>query len=53
MLEEVNIKQHIASKEHAQTNGQVEATNWVLVRGLKQRLEDAKGNWADELPHIL
>ena len=40
---EVGIKQVFASVEHPQTNGQVESTNRVLLRGLKRRLEKAKG----------
>jgi len=40
---EVGIKQVFASVEHPQTNGQVESVNRVLLRGLKRRLEKAKG----------
>lgn len=39
--------------EHLQTNNQAETTNWVLVMGLKRRLEEDKGNCVDELPHML
>ena len=42
-----------ASVEHPQTNGQVESTNRVLLRGLKRRLEKAKGTWAEEVPRIV
>ena len=38
---------------YPQENGQVEATNKVIVFGLKKRLDDAKGKWVDELPHVL
>jgi len=31
----------------------VEATNKVIVDGLKKRLESAKGGWVEELPHVL
>ncbi|MCI68061.1 gag-pol polyprotein, partial [Trifolium medium] len=34
-------------------NGQVEAANRVILRGLKRRLDEAKGNWAEELHHVL
>jgi len=44
---EVGIKQVFASVEHPQTNGQVESTNIVLLRGLERRLEKAKGAWAE------
>ena len=50
---EVRIKQVFASVEHPQTNGQVEATNKILLRGLKRRLDKAKGNWAEEVPMIV
>ena len=39
--------------EHPQTNGQVESANRVLLRGLKRRLEKAKGSWAEEVPRIV
>ena len=42
-----------ASVEHPQTNGQVESANRVLLRGLKRRLEKAKGAWAEEIPRIV
>ena len=38
---------------YSQGNGQVEAVNKVIVNGLKKRLDDAKGRWVEELPHIL
>ena len=34
-------------------NGQAETSNKVIVNGLKKRLDDAKGRWAEELPHVL
>ncbi|XP_072087219.1 uncharacterized protein [Arachis hypogaea] len=36
-----------------QTNGQVEAVNKVILKGLKRRLEGKKGSWADELASVL
>jgi len=50
---EVGIKQVFASVDHPQTNGQVESANRVLLRGLKRRLEKAKGAWAEEVPRIV
>ena len=38
---------------YPQGNGQAEATNKVIVSGLKKRLDDAKGRWVDELPYVL
>ncbi|XP_016196105.1 uncharacterized protein LOC107641313 [Arachis ipaensis] len=36
-----------------QTNGQVESANKIIVKGLKKRLDDAKGLWADKLGSVL
>ena len=38
---------------YPQGNGQAEAVNKVIVSGLKKRLDDAKGKWVEELPHVL
>jgi len=32
---------------------QVESANRVLLRGLKRRLEKAKGTWVEEVPRIV
>jgi len=40
---ELGVKQVFASVEHPQTNGQVDSANRVLLRGLKRRLDKAKG----------
>jgi len=50
---DVGIQQVFASVEHPQMNGQVESSNRVLLRGLKRRLEKAKGSWAEEVPRIV
>ena len=50
LCEEVGIQHVFASVEHPQMNGQVESANRVLLRGLKRRLEKAKGSWAEEVP---
>jgi len=42
-----------ASVEHPLTNDQVGFANRVLLRGLKRRLEKAKGTRAEEVPWIL
>jgi len=36
-----------------QTNGQVKFANRVQLRGLKRRLEKAKGTWAEEVSRIV
>ena len=38
---------------YPQGNGQAEVVNKVIVSGLKKRLDDAKGKWVEELPHVL
>ena len=50
---ELGIKQAFTSIEHPQTNRHVESTNRVLLRGMKRRLEKAKGTWAEEVPRIV
>ncbi|XP_025664392.1 uncharacterized protein [Arachis hypogaea] len=49
----LGIKQKFSSVEHPQTNGQVESANKVILLGLKKRLENKKGAWADELASVL
>ena len=38
---------------YPQGNEQAEAVNKVIVNRLKERLDDAKGKWVEELPHVL
>ncbi|GAU27038.1 hypothetical protein TSUD_314000 [Trifolium subterraneum] len=45
--------QHFTSVEHLQTNGQAEAANRVLLRGLRRRMGTSKGNWTEELHNVL
>ncbi|XP_057733107.1 uncharacterized protein LOC130948405 [Arachis stenosperma] len=52
-LEGLGIKQRFSSVEHPQTNGQVEAANKVILKGLKKRLEGKKGSWAEEIAPVL
>uniref|UniRef100_A0A151UF37 Transposon Ty3-I Gag-Pol polyprotein n=1 Tax=Cajanus cajan TaxID=3821 RepID=A0A151UF37_CAJCA len=52
-LRDLGIKHLSTSVEHPQTNGQAEAANKVILRELKKRLGNAKGQWPDELPSIL
>ncbi|XP_016173517.1 uncharacterized protein LOC107616026 [Arachis ipaensis] len=47
-LDGLGIRQKFSSVEHPQTNGQVEATNKVILQGLKKRLDQKKGASADE-----
>ena len=50
---EMGVKQVFALVEHNQTNGQVELVNRVLLKGVKRRLDKAKGTWAEEVPRIV
>ena len=50
---DLGIKNRYSNPTYPQGNGQVEAVNKVIVSGLKRRLDDAKGRWVEELPHIL
>ncbi|XP_072076605.1 uncharacterized protein [Arachis hypogaea] len=52
-LEGLRISHRFSSVEHPQTNGQVESENKIIVKGLKKRLDEAKGLWADELGLVL
>ena len=47
------ITNRYSTLAYPQGNGQVEAVNKVIVNGLKKRLDDAKGRWVEELPHVL
>ena len=38
---------------YLQGNEQTETVNKVIVSGLKKRLDDVKGRWVEELPHVL
>ncbi|RDX83445.1 Retrovirus-related Pol polyprotein, partial [Mucuna pruriens] len=49
----LKIKQVFTSIKHPQSNGQAEAANKVILRGLRKRLEEAKGRWAEELHQVL
>ncbi|CAL1384199.1 unnamed protein product [Linum trigynum] len=42
-----------ASVAYPQANGQAESANKNILWGLKTRLNEAKGKWAEELSHVL
>ena len=50
---ELEITNRYSTPAYPQGNGQVEAVNKIIVSGLKKRLDDAKGKWEEELPHVL
>ncbi|XP_020999417.1 uncharacterized protein LOC110281471 [Arachis duranensis] len=52
-LSRLGIKQKFSSVEHPHSNGQVEATKNIIIKGLKKRLDQKKDSWTDELASIL
>ena len=50
---ELGITNRYSTLAYPQGNGKAEASNKVIVNGLKKRLDDAKGRWVKELPHVL
>ena len=50
---ELGIRNRYSTPAYSQGNGQVEAINKVIVSELKKRLDEVKGKWVDELPHLL
>ena len=50
---ELGITNKYSTPAYSQGNGQAEAVNKVILSGLKKRLDDAKGIWVEELPHVL
>ena len=49
---DLGIKNRYSTPAYPQENGQAKAINKVIVNGLKKRLDDAKGKWVEELPHV-
>ena len=49
----LGIRNKYSTPTYPQSNGQTEATNKVIVNGLKKRLDSAKGRWAEELLSVL
>ena len=50
---ELGIMNRCSTPAYPQGNGQAEAVNKVIVNELKKRLDNAKGKWVEELPHVL
>ncbi|XP_075636775.1 uncharacterized protein LOC142609014 [Castanea sativa] len=49
---DLKIRNGYSTPAYPQGNGQAEATNKVILARLKKRLDDAKGKWVEELPHV-
>ncbi|XP_056691678.1 uncharacterized protein [Spinacia oleracea] len=52
-LADHGIHSCFASVGRPQANGQVEAFNKIISEGIKKKLDEAKGLWADEPPNVL
>ena len=50
---ELGITNRYSIPAYPQGNGHAKTVNKVIVSGLKKRLDDAKGKWVEELPHVL
>ncbi|KAG7548045.1 Integrase catalytic core [Arabidopsis suecica] len=48
-----NIRLSNSTPRYPQGNGQVEATNKIIIQGIKKRLGPKKGNWVAELDGVL
>lgn len=48
---EINLR--FSSTYHPQSNDMIEVINRTILQQLKERLHQAKGNWPEEVPHIL
>uniref|UniRef100_A0A2N9FA17 Uncharacterized protein n=1 Tax=Fagus sylvatica TaxID=28930 RepID=A0A2N9FA17_FAGSY len=49
----LGIKNFFSSPGYPQSNGQAEASNKIVLSGIKRKLEEAKGKWVEELPSVL
>ena len=50
---DLGVKNRYSTLAYLQGNEQAEPVNKVIVNGLKKRLDNAKGRWVEELPHVL
>ena len=50
---DLGITNRYSTLAYTQGNGHAEIVNKVIVGGLKKKLDDTKGKWVEELPHVL
>ena len=50
---DLGINNRYSTPVYPQGNGQAKAVNKVILNELKKRLDDVKGKWVEELPHVL
>ena len=53
LCNDLGIKKNFAAVYHPQSNGQTEAINKIIKHTLKEKLEECKGNWPEELLKVL
>ena len=51
--DKLGITNRFSTPAYPQGNGQAKVVNKVILSGLKKRLDDTKGKWVEELPHVL
>ena len=49
----LSITNRHSTSAYPQGNEQADGINKVIMNGLRKRLDDAKGKWVDEFPHVL
>ncbi|XP_026399847.1 uncharacterized protein LOC113295738 [Papaver somniferum] len=49
----LSIRHNFSAPYYAQSNGQAESTNRVIMDNLKKMLEKEKGKWTEEFPGVL
>lgn len=52
-LQLIFVKDKFSSAKHPQPNRQEEYANKVILNGLKKRLDNTKGLWAEEVNQVL
>ena len=50
---ELGIWNRYSTPAYPQGNGQAKSVNKVIVSGLKKSLDEVRGRWVEELPHVL
>jgi len=52
-LKNLNIKHNFTSVQHPYANMQAKSANRVILRGIRWWLDEAKGNWVEEIHTII
>ena len=50
---ELGIRNRYSTLAYPHVNGLVKVVNKITVNRLKKSLDEAKGRWVEELPHVL